>query len=124
MRAIENQGKVLQQFPFHHNNIRMQVREVDHTKENQKCGLLEIIDMLNFIDSRGLIDTHPPHLIVLHDQMRNVALPITNEREEKESHLAKLEQLVILIHATNTVNEKGLVGSEHLRALIVTGPEA
>lgn len=100
------------------------MRGVDHTKENQKCGLLEIIDMLNFIDSRGLIDTHPPHLIRLHDQTRNVALPITDEREEKESHLAKLEQLVVLIHMTNTVNEKGSVGSECLRASIVMGPEA
>ena len=84
------------------------MRGVDHAVQNGKRSLLDIILVLDTVDGRGTVDAQAPHLIGCHDRVSGVEPSVSDEREEEEVGLAKLKLFVVLIHVTDTANERRL----------------
>jgi len=59
------------------------VGRVNHSKEDCKSSLLDIIGVLNAVDGGSPVDTQAPHLIGFHDWVGGVEPSITNEGEEE-----------------------------------------
>ena len=105
-RIVRNSGKVLQKLPLLRDDVQAPVRRVDHSEEHGKSGFLDIVCMLDAVNIVRPIDTEPPHLIRLHNQIIGVKPFIANMGEEQSS-LAKLERLVLLVNVTDTANKQG-----------------
>ena len=93
------------------------MRGVDHTEENRESSVLDIIGVLDTVDSRGPINTQAPHLIGLHDRIGSVEPSVADEKKEEESCFAELEWFVILENVTNAANERRLGRIEVLESL-------
>ena len=117
LRVVRDRSEVFQQFPFLGDDVRTPVGGVDHTKEDGESDLLDIIGVLDAVDGGSPIDAQAPHLIGFHDRMRGVEPPVTDEREEEESGLVKLERLVILKDVTDNTNERRLGGIKELQGI-------
>jgi len=80
------------------------VRRVNHS-EDRESSLLNVVGTFDAVYGGSPIDTQAPHLVGFHDRMGSVEPSVSDEGEEEESSLAKLEGLVILEHVANTADE-------------------
>ena len=78
-----------------------------HAQQNRKSGLLDVVSVLDTVDGGGPVHAQSLHLFELHDWIRSVEPPVSDERKEEESSLAKLEWLVVSIHVADTTDEGG-----------------
>ena len=93
------------------------MRGVDHPEENRECRLLDVVGVLDAVDSRGPVNAQAPHLVGFHDRMGSVEPSVVDHREEEEGGLAELERLVVLEHVTDATDEGRLGGIEVLEGL-------
>ena len=104
LRVIWDGGEILQQFPLFCNNVGTPVRRADHSKQNHKGSLLDVVSVLDAVDGEGPVNTQVPDLIGFHDRMRGVGPPVIDKREEEDG-LAKPEWLAVLECVVDTADE-------------------
>jgi len=93
------------------------VGRVDHSEENRESSLLDVVGVLDAVDGGGPVDAQAPHLIGFHDRVGSVEPSVPDEGEEEERGLVQLEQLVVLEHVADTMDERGLGWVEPLPGL-------
>jgi len=93
------------------------VGRVHHSEENRESSLLDIVGVLDAVDGRSPVDAQAPHLIGFHDRMGRVEPSVTDEGEEEDGGLAKLERLVVLENVADTADERRLGRVEPLQGL-------
>ena len=90
---------------------------VDHSEEDRKSSLLNVVGVLDAVDGRSPIDAQAPHLIGFHDQVGGVEPSVPDEEEKEERGLAQLERLIVLEHVADTADERRLGRVEPLQSL-------
>ena len=65
---------------------------VDHSEEDRESHFLDIVRAFDAVDGGGPVRTQVLHLIRLHNRMGSIEPLVTDERQEEESGLSKVER--------------------------------
>lgn len=76
LRVIQNRSEIFQ-FPFLHNDVGTPVGRINYSKVNY--NLLDIMGVLDAVNSGSLISTQAPHLTRFYNQMRGIEPSVTGE---------------------------------------------